>query len=1207
MKGESKKCQAKKRRILRTLQKRRKILLKCFFSSTLAVLASLSAHVAHAQSVWQNPVNGNWDVASNWSSLPVSSNTTQVVFNATGAESYATTNNIGPLILNRITVNNTGTGTVTIAGSATNTFTLAGADPQLDITGNALFSGLFAGAGTMRKTGTGTFIHNSNNSGFTGTLVIDQGTFVNSSTGIATTNFNPVSIVVNNGGTYQFGASTVGDPNLPNSTYITVNSGGTVNWQEGETFGGVNLNGGVVNLQQGSMTMSGATAQNWTNGSLIGGNFTVGGNTAINKTTAGTVTLGGNVSITTGTGRLNILDGTLSMLGASNLGTAAVRLGASDGTTAGTFDYQGTTATRAGAFTLQAGGGAIHVAKSGTELTLSGAFDGAGGLAKNGVGTLALTGGLSNTGLINIEQGTLVLAPTASNGGTIATAAAGGFTVGNDATLSIASGAGTGSLTVQSLNLSAPASTLQFGLDAAILPTTPLLVVAASDGLAAGGTLRVSNTQPMSLGSFTLIDYNGGAINSGFNLQLQGRTAGSLIYDTTNTRIDLNVTALSENVKWSGATNANWDVGTAANIGGTNNWRLETSLAATNFIQTDSVVFDDSASGNFAVNLQGAVAPSSVVVNNSSNNYTFQGTGSIAGSGTLTKSGTGTLVVATDNSQSGSVTLAGGTLQIGAGGTTGSLTNSSLNMSAGTTLAFDRTNEVSFAAPIALDGDATIRNNNSGVASLSGTVGLGANTLNLDGSGNLVFGATVSGTNTINKNGTGTVSFQGNSNSFTGTLNVNAGRFILQDVAGGDLGASGIVINNGGTFQFGVSATDNPDHPDSTFFTVNDGGTLDMRIGEQIGGVNLNGGTILFDGLGTNPGNINTNAAGTQSFTSGLLNGVGANQSTFGGVRVIEKTTSGTVTVQGNIALTSVTNILDGTVVLAGTQNLGNSAINLGGTSTTGTLEYGGGTASRSAAMTLNDGGGVVRVSNASSNLTLSGVVSGNGGLAKQGSGALTLSGNNTYTGATSVQSGSLIINGNQSTATGNLTVASGASLGGSGTIGGSTTISGSHTPGNSPGTQTFLAGLTYNTGADLSWELVANSNTGSGTNFDVINVTGGTLVINTGVTSNLVFNGTGSTVQWADAFWDTDRQWLVYANSAAPSLATNSVFGSINVSADSGNNSLASIRSAAGFSWGTVGNDIVLNYSAVPEPSSMILLGLAGGIGIGLRRRMKK
>lgn len=641
--------------------------------------------------------------------------------------------------------------------------------------------------------------------------------------------------------------------------------------------------------------------------------------------------------------------------------------------------------------------------------------------------------------------------PTASNGGTIATTAAGGFTVGNNATLSLASGAGTGSLTVQSLNLSAPASTLQFGLNTATLPTAPLLVVATSDGLIAGGTLSVSNTQPMSLGSFTLIDYNGGAIDSGFNLQLQGRTAGSLIYDTTNTRIDLNVTALSENVKWSGATNANWDIGTAANIGGTNNWRLETSLAATNFIQTDSVVFDDSASGNLAVNLQGAVAPSSVVVNNSSNNYSFQGTGSIAGAGTLTKAGTGTLVVATDNSQSGSATLAGGTLQIGAGGTTGSLTNSSLNMSAGTTLAFDRSNDVSLAAPIALDGDATIRNNNTGVASLSGTVGLGANTLNLDGSGNLVFGATVSGTNTINKNGTGTVSFQGNSNSFTGTLNVNAGRFILQDVAGGDLGASSIVINNSGTFQFGVSATDNPDHPDSTFFTVNEGGTLDMRIGEQIGGVNLNGGTILFDGLGTNPGNINTNAAGTQSFT-----------------------------------------------------------------------------------------------------------------------------------------------------------VASGASLGGSGTIGGATTISGSHTPGNSPGTQTFLAGLTYNTGADLSWELVANSNTGSGTNFDAINVTGGTLVINTGVTSNLVFNGTGSTVQWADAFWDTDRQWLVYANSSAPTLAANSVFGSINVSADSGNNSLASIRSAAGFSWGTVGNDIVLNYSAVPEPSSMILLGLAGGIGIGFRRRFK-
>src|SRR4029453_18190515 len=112
-------------------------------------------------------------------------------------------------------------------------------------------------------TGPGTFIHDSNNNGFTGTIIVDQGTFVNRSTAVAVTNFNPVSIVVNNGGTYQFGQAGAGDPNLPNSTYITVNTGGMVSWQEGEVFGGFHLQGGTITLQNGSATCSGTTAQNW--------------------------------------------------------------------------------------------------------------------------------------------------------------------------------------------------------------------------------------------------------------------------------------------------------------------------------------------------------------------------------------------------------------------------------------------------------------------------------------------------------------------------------------------------------------------------------------------------------------------------------------------------------------------------------------------------------------------------------------------------------------------------------------------------------------------------------------------------------------------------------------------------------------------------------------------------------------------------------
>ncbi len=117
------------------------------------------------------------------------------------------------------------------------------------------------------------------------------------------------------------------------------------------------------------------------------------------------------------------------------------------------------------------------------------------------------------------------------------------------------------------------------------------------------------------------------------------------------------------------------------------------------------------------------------------------------------------------------------------------------------------------------------------------------------------------------------------------------------------------------------------------------------------------------------------------------------------------------------------------------------------------------------------------------------------------------------------------------------------------------------------------------------------------GVDFDAIDVTGGTLTINPGVTSNLVFNGAGSSVNWSNSFWNTDQQWLVFDNANAPSLSLGSVFGTINVSADSASQTFASIRSGASFSWSQSGNDIFLNYhsviTAVPEPSSLALIGL--------------
>ena len=72
-------------------------------------------------------------------------------------------------------------------------------------------------------------------------------------------------------------------------------------------------------------------------------------------------------------------------------------------------------------------------------------------------------------------------------------------------------------------------------------------------------------------------------------------------------------------------------------------------------------------------------------------------TGTISGAGALTKNGASTLILTADNSYAGGTTIAAGTLQVGNGGTTGSVgTGPVLDDSA---LVFDRSGIVTVPAP----------------------------------------------------------------------------------------------------------------------------------------------------------------------------------------------------------------------------------------------------------------------------------------------------------------------------------------------------------------------------------------------------------------------------------------------------------------------------------------------------------------------------
>ena len=231
---------------------------------------------------------------------------------------------------------------------------------------------------------------------------------------------------------------------------------------------------------------------------------------------------------------------------------------------------------------------------------------------------------------------------------------------------------------------------------------------------------------------------------------------------------------------------------------------------------------------------------------------------------------------------------------------------------------------------------------------------------------------------------------------------------------------------------------------------------------------------------------------------------------------------------------------------------------------------------------------------------TYSGVLTGSGGLTKVGGGRLTLAGANTFSGTTNVQAGDLAVNGS---IVGSLSVAALASLSGTGTVGGNATIAGTHSPGNSPGAQTFNGNLTYEAGAIVNWELIANTTGSAGVNYDQILLPTGNLTFSGSTTLALSFNSGGSGVVWADPFWNVNRAWMIYdlSGGTTNSLSNLGLGGSL---LDSLNQPL-SPTSRGYFTTSLDGQDVVLNFTAVPEPSTwaMALAGLACG-GWMMRRR---
>ncbi|MGH7951899.1 MAG: beta strand repeat-containing protein, partial [Limisphaerales bacterium] len=137
----------------------------------------------------------------------------------------------------------------------------------------------------------------------------------------------------------------------------------------------------------------------------------------------------------------------------------------------------------------------------------------------------------------------------------------------------------------------------------------------------------------------------------------------------TNTSATLTVRASADTLAWLGALNFNWDSATA-------NWsNTVTTTAGVLYQDRDNVQFTDAGTNSSPISLTTQLFPSSILVSSSSN-YTFAGSGNLAGTTSLTKSGTGTLTINNANNFTGSTIINNGILQLGNASALGAANNS---------------------------------------------------------------------------------------------------------------------------------------------------------------------------------------------------------------------------------------------------------------------------------------------------------------------------------------------------------------------------------------------------------------------------------------------------------------------------------------------------------------------------------------------------